>query len=91
MLNFGRMSHSDKEKIPYFEREWLDLSSKAQVIDTILKAGEILYIPSNWFHYIISLQRSAQCNTRSGDTLFVDKDGNEKVAMACMDRSWQLD
>ena len=24
------------------------------------------YIPSHWFHYITSLQKSAQCNTRSG-------------------------
>ena len=26
----------------------------------------MLYIPSYWFHYIISLKYSAQCNTRSG-------------------------
>jgi len=35
-------------------------------IDTVLKAGEMLYIPSHWFHYIVSLQKSAQCNVRSG-------------------------
>ena len=48
------------------EREWLKIASKANVIDTVLKAGEVLYVPSHWFHYIISLQKSAQCNTRSG-------------------------
>lgn len=39
---------------------------KVDAIDTILREGEILYIPSFWFHYIISLQVSIQCNTRSG-------------------------
>jgi hypothetical protein len=28
--------------------------------------GEVLYIPSFWFHYIVSLDYSVQCNTRSG-------------------------
>ena len=28
--------------------------------------GQVLYIPSFWFHYIVSLQYSIQCNTRSG-------------------------
>ena len=28
--------------------------------------AQVLYIPSYWFHYIISLKYSAQCNTRSG-------------------------
>jgi hypothetical protein len=35
-------------------------------IDTIVKSGEVLYIPSYWFHYIVSLQYSIQCNSRSG-------------------------
>ena len=26
----------------------------------------MLYIPSYWFHYIVSLSYSAQCNARSG-------------------------
>ena len=38
----------------------------ARGIDTILHEGEILYIPSYWFHYIISLDYSIQCNSRSG-------------------------
>ena len=48
------------------ERSWLELASRSKAIDTILKEGEVLYIPSHWFHYIVSLQKSAQCNTRSG-------------------------
>lgn len=35
-------------------------------IDTIVREGEILYIPSYWFHYIIALEYSIQCNSRSG-------------------------
>ena len=38
-------------------------------IDTVVNQGEVLYIPSFWFHYIISLQYSIQCNTRSGTPL----------------------
>lgn len=54
------------------ERYWLEVSGSARSLETVLKAGEILYIPSHWFHYIISLQKSAQCNVRSG----VDNEGN---------------
>ena len=35
-------------------------------IDTIVRTGEVLYIPSYWFHYIISMKLSIQCNSRSG-------------------------
>ena len=30
------------------------------------RARQVLYIPSFWFHYIVSLKYSIQCNTRSG-------------------------
>lgn len=39
---------------------------KVAAIDTIVKEGEVLYIPSYWFHYPVSLQYSIQCNSRSG-------------------------
>ena len=32
----------------------------------VLNAGDILYLPAWWFHYIISLETTIQCNTRSG-------------------------
>jgi hypothetical protein len=35
-------------------------------VETIVRAGEVLYIPSFWFHYIVSLDNSIQCNSRSG-------------------------
>jgi hypothetical protein len=53
--------------------DWSDLqqakANKFDVvdsIDTILHMGEVLYIPSFWFHYIVSLEYSMQCNSRSG-------------------------
>ena len=53
--------------------DWSDLNQarsrgfdKIAAIDTIVRAGEALYIPSYWFHYIVALQYSIQCNSRSG-------------------------
>jgi len=76
MLNFGRVTLLDKKdtgvKMSDREREWLRIAGSAQTLSTVLKAGEVLYVPSHWFHYIVSLQKSAQCNTRSG----IHEDGN---------------
>lgn len=70
LLNFGHLnalkSEVGKRDMPLLERQWMDISYDSMAVDTVLKAGEVLYIPSHWFHYIISLQKSAQCNTRSG-------------------------
>jgi len=57
-----------------FDRAWIEKASKSDALETIVRAGEILFIPSHWFHYITSLQKSAQCNTRSG----VELDGTEE-------------
>ncbi len=53
--------------------DWSDINQakshnfdKIDAIDTIVRTGEVLYIPSYWFHYIISLEYSIQCNTRAG-------------------------
>mmetsp|Transcript_20827 Transcript_20827/g.29830 ORF Transcript_20827/g.29830 Transcript_20827/m.29830 type:complete len:518 (+) Transcript_20827:111-1664(+) len=76
MLNFGRVTLLDKKdtavKMSDREKEWLRIAGSAQTLSTVLKAGEVLYVPSHWFHYIVSLQKSAQCNTRSG----IHEDGN---------------
>ena len=73
MLNFGHLNMMDHPDMPKEEKEWLDVSGESQAVETVLKAGEVLYIPSHWFHYITSLQKSAQCNVRSG----IDKEGDE--------------
>jgi hypothetical protein len=86
MLNFGHLNHMEEEGMPQQEREWMERSGEAMALDTVLKAGEVLYIPSHWFHYITSLQKSAQCNVRSG----VDTDGDavfggkEDVTFRCV-------
>jgi hypothetical protein len=53
--------------------DWSDISqatsrgfASVDAIDTIVREGEVLYIPSYWFHYIVSLKYSIQCNSRSG-------------------------
>jgi oxalate decarboxylase/phosphoglucose isomerase-like protein (cupin superfamily) len=37
-----------------------------QAFDTVVRKGEILYIPSYWFHYMSSVNLSMQCNSRFG-------------------------
>ena len=61
---------------PAFRHSLLDWSDTHQAgahrfdvipaIDTVMHAGEVLYIPSYWFHYVVSLDYSIQCNSRSG-------------------------
>lgn len=48
-------------------------------IDTVVHNGEVLYIPSFWFHYIVSLEFSIQCNSRSGfpDSMIGQSDINK--------------
>ncbi len=62
-------------KHPSYRHSVIDWSDMAQAqknfngvnaFDTVVRAGEVLYIPSFWFHYIVSLQYSIQCNSRSG-------------------------
>ena len=51
-------SNPDWKKFPRFK--------DAHVNEVVLQAGDVLYIPTYWFHYIISLDLNFQCNTRSG-------------------------
>eukprot|EP00559_Dactyliosolen_fragilissimus_P006737 CAMPEP_0184870590 /NCGR_PEP_ID=MMETSP0580-20130426/38036_1 /TAXON_ID=1118495 /ORGANISM="Dactyliosolen fragilissimus" /LENGTH=463 /DNA_ID=CAMNT_0027372745 /DNA_START=350 /DNA_END=1741 /DNA_ORIENTATION=+ len=60
-------SDPDLEKFPKFKM--------AKVNEVIMQAGDVLYLPTNWFHYIISLELNFQCNTRSG----ISKDYMEQI------------
>mmetsp|Transcript_28720 Transcript_28720/g.69536 ORF Transcript_28720/g.69536 Transcript_28720/m.69536 type:complete len:509 (+) Transcript_28720:371-1897(+) len=51
-------SDPDLETYPQFK--------EARGNEVVLQAGDVLYLPTNWFHYIISLSLNFQCNTRSG-------------------------
>jgi ribosomal protein L16 Arg81 hydroxylase len=53
-------SDPDWEQFPKF--------ADAQVNEVVLQAGDVMYLPTHWFHYIISLELNYQCNTRSGIT-----------------------
>ncbi|CAB9510474.1 Hypoxia-inducible factor 1-alpha inhibitor [Seminavis robusta] len=51
-------TNPDLEKFPQF--------AQANVNEVILQPGDVLYLPTHWFHYIVSLELNFQCNTRSG-------------------------
>jgi hypothetical protein len=38
----------------------------AMANEVVLQAGDSLFLPSLWFHFIVSLSSNVQCNTRSG-------------------------
>eukprot|EP00977_Amphora_coffeiformis_P023005 scaffold12058_cov163-Amphora_coffeaeformis.AAC.2 len=40
--------------------------SAAVATQVILQASDALYLPTNWLHFIVSLDRNYQCNARSG-------------------------
>ena len=40
--------------------------SSAAAAQVILQASDALYLPTNWLHFIVSLDRNYQCNARSG-------------------------
>ena len=42
--------------------------AQAEANEIVLQAGDVLYLPTNWFHFIISLNLNFQCNSRSGVT-----------------------
>lgn len=56
--------------------QWSDLEQvrqyprlrSARATEVVLRPGEMLYVPSYWFHYIISQDASIQCNCRSGES-----------------------
>jgi len=51
-------SNPDWEAFPDF--------AGARANEIVMQAGDVLYLPTFWFHYIISLEINFQCNTRSG-------------------------
>lgn len=51
-------SKPDMKKFPRF--------NNVSANEIILQPGDVLYVPTNWLHYIVSLNVNFQCNTRSG-------------------------
>mmetsp|Transcript_36979 Transcript_36979/g.75384 ORF Transcript_36979/g.75384 Transcript_36979/m.75384 type:complete len:617 (-) Transcript_36979:128-1978(-) len=50
---------------------------KAHVNEIVMQPGDVLYLPTNWFHYIVSLELNFQCNTRSGGERLYRKEVND--------------
>ncbi|CAN0178442.1 unnamed protein product [Ascophyllum nodosum] len=48
------------------ESDWPEGFAGVPALETVLEAGEFLYIPSFWYHYIVSVGFNVQCNARSG-------------------------
>lgn len=47
---------------------------ETRVVDTLLDAGDVLYVPALWFHAPVNLESTIQCNARSGTPpLFLDE------------------
>lgn len=42
--------------------------AQAQVNEVVLQAGDLLFLPTYWFHFIVSLNTNYQCNARSGES-----------------------
>jgi hypothetical protein len=82
----------ERKRHPSFRHSVIDWSDprqaaasgfdKVPAIDTVVRTGEVLYIPSYWFHYIVSLRYSIQCNSRSGQP--PNRDGFEHIKK-CME------
>jgi len=71
--SLGIISDENHPSFRHSVIDWSDMQQaqshgfdKIDAIDTILGEGQVLYIPSYWFHYIVSLKYSIQCNSRSG-------------------------
>lgn len=47
--------------------------AQAQANEVVLQAGDVLYLPTAWFHFIVSLDLNYQCNARSGATYESEK------------------
>ena len=54
-------SNPDLEQFPQF--------AKSMSTEFVLQAGQTLYLPSNWFHFIVSLDMNAQCNSWSSNSV----------------------
>jgi hypothetical protein len=55
---------------------------KLQGLELILQPGDVLYLPTFWIHYIVSLNVNVQCNSRSGTSY-----ENKAVIEECMNNT----
>jgi len=65
---------SDVDSDPTWRTQFPEFYNQAMANEVVLQAGDTLYLPTNWMHYIISLNLNYQCNARSGRTVHYDQD-----------------
>ena len=65
-MRYLEEDNNSSPDISALERAWLERAAGSMAVETVVKQGEMLYIPDVWFHYVTSLQKSCQCNGRSG-------------------------
>lgn len=53
----------------HFNETSYPLTVNAMAIEAVVEEGEVAYLPSNWFHHIISQEFNVQCIARSGHSL----------------------
>lgn len=46
--------------------------AQAQVNEVVLQAGDLMYLPTHFFHFIVSLNTNYQCNSRSGESMIYE-------------------
>jgi len=51
-------THPDFDEFPEF--------ANARATEVVLQPGDSLFVPTVWFHFIVSLSLNIQCNSRSG-------------------------
>lgn len=64
----ARHSRIDFSKAYYLWRDSDRPFVSTQVNEVLLQPGDILYLPTYWFHFIVSLNTTYQCNSRSGES-----------------------
>ena len=72
-----------------FDSRYTAHVAAARGVETVLRPGEVLYLPSMWHHYIVSLTPNFQCNIRSGQSPLQAED--KQMSDACIfagDKPW---
>lgn len=70
MLQYG---HPSARHSPFDWSNMTEVNSRpefksSKATEVVLAPGDVLYVPAFWMHFIVSLDVSVQCNTRSGMT-----------------------
>ena len=71
-LNKHDPNQNNKDIYSHINELYPDFS-KTTINEVVVSAGDVLYLPTYWFHHIISLELNYQCNTRSGYSVEYDQ------------------